>query len=53
MRRIFRAARRDELDVQQAARLVNILNQIVGCIRTGDLEERISQLEQLNYVQQP
>jgi hypothetical protein len=45
MRKVYRQARRHEIEVQEAARLVNILNLIVGCIRQGDLEKRLETLE--------
>ena len=45
MERIYREARREELDVQAATKLCYILVQLAGLIETGDLEKRIEALE--------
>jgi len=43
--RIFRAARREEIDTLDASRLASILKIIADCIRGHDLEARLAQLE--------
>jgi len=43
--RVYRAARREELDSLDASRLAAILKIIADCIRAHDFEERLEALE--------
>ena len=44
--KIYRSARRGELDTQDMTRLAYVLGQIAKVIETGDLEKRLERLEQ-------
>jgi len=43
--RIFRSARREELDTLDASRLASILKIIIDAIRASDIEDRVVALE--------
>ena len=45
--RIYRQARRGELDVGDATRLAMILREIRSALEAGDIERRIEELEQV------
>lgn len=45
--KVYREARERRLAVGDASRLVYILTQIAGLISTGDLEQRIAELERI------
>jgi hypothetical protein len=47
MRRIYRQARREELDVNIAKSLIYILSMIVAVRRDTDIEERLEALEDM------
>lgn len=46
--RLYRAARRGQIDTADAGRLANILKIMVGIMRDTDLEQRIAKLEEAN-----
>jgi hypothetical protein len=48
MGRVYKEARNGRMETQDASRLCNILNLIIGAIRDTDLERRISELEAAN-----
>ena len=45
--RIYRQARRGELDVGDASRLATILREIRSALEASDIERRIEELEQV------
>ncbi len=45
MAKVYREARRDELDDRKAARLVGMLAEIRRALELGEVEERIKALE--------
>ncbi len=46
--RVYREARSGRLEVGDASRLANILQILVRCIETSDIEARVIALEKLN-----
>lgn len=44
--RVYRQARRGEINTQDMSRFANLLQTMVGMIRDSDLEARIAELEQ-------
>ncbi len=46
MLKIYRLAKGKKLDTLDATRLVSILKEILACIRTDDIEARLSALEE-------
>ena len=46
--RLYRQARAGQMEVQDASRLANILQILVRCIETSDIEARVIALEKLN-----
>jgi hypothetical protein len=51
--RLYRQARRGEIDVASASRLATILTALKGCLETADVERRIADLEQLAAAHSP
>ena len=45
MGRVYRLARREEMDIKRASRLVYILSQMRSALEVSALEERIAALE--------
>ena len=45
--RVYRQARRGELDVGDATRLAMILREVRSSLESGDIERRIEELEQV------
>jgi len=45
MARVYKLARRREIETADASRLVGILTQLRNCVEAGDLERRITELE--------
>ena len=43
--KVYRAARRGEVDTQDASRLGQLLNIMRVCLESGDLEKRVKALE--------
>ena len=44
--RVYRQARRGEINTQDMSRFANLLQTMVGMIRDSDLEARVAELEQ-------
>jgi len=44
--RVYRAARREEMDSLDASRLAAILKVVIECIRAHDFEDRLGALEE-------